>query len=121
MAILTDSNARNAAFLLTEANDWRSRDEVNVDASGGALEAGTILGRVTASGNFVRHAPGAADGSQNAVAILMFGIGAETGERTVIARDAEVIASALIHGDGATTQQQTDALTALAGAGIIAR
>ena len=120
MAILTEG-VRDAAFLLTEANDWRSRDEVVVDGSGGALDAGTILGRVTASGKFVRHAPGASDGSQNAVAVLMFGIGEEEAPRTVIARDAEVIANMLIHSDGATAQQQTDALEALKGSGIIAR
>lgn len=44
MATLTEG-VRNASFLVSEANNYRSRDAVTVDATGAALDAGTVLGK----------------------------------------------------------------------------
>lgn len=89
MTILTEG-VRDAAFLISEANDWRSRDEVTVTATGAALDAGTVLGKITSTGKYVLHDNAAVDGSENAAAILLTSIGAEEATRTIIARDAEV-------------------------------
>ncbi len=43
-------------------------DTVTIGA--GTLARGTVLGKVTASGNYIQSVAGAADGSQNPVAIL---------------------------------------------------
>lgn len=111
----------NAAFLHSEAEGYRSRDEETVDATGGALEAGTILGKVTASGKFVRHDAGASDGSENEAGILLIGIGEEEARRTVIKRDCEVVQSELTYEAGVDTAQENASNAALAALGIIVR
>ena len=120
MTILTEGR-RTAEFLISEAGGYRSRDEGTVDATGGALEAGTVLGKITASGKFVRHAAGASDGSENEAGVLYQGIGAEEGQRTIIARDAEVQGAELTYEDGADAAQITTSNAALAALGIIVR
>lgn len=112
---------RTAEFLRSEANGDRSRAVGTVDATGGALVAGTVLGQVTASGKYIRHDTGAADGSEDAVAILYEGIGAEEAERTLIVRDAEVLAAHLTYEASATSNEITAVNTALAALGIIVR
>lgn len=111
----------SAEFLISEANDYRSRDEVTVDATGGALEPGTILGIVTASGKYVRHNAAGVDGSQTEAGILMVAIGAVEDTRTVIARDAEVSESDLTYEVGADAAQVAASNAALASLGIVVR
>jgi len=120
MATMTEGQ-RTAGFIVSEANAFRSREEVTVDATGGALEPGTILGKVTASGKYVRHAAGASDGSEAEAGILFSSIGAEEATRTIIARDAEVAASELTYEAGADAAQKTTSNGALASLGIIVR
>lgn len=120
MTILTEG-ARTAAFLISEANSYRSRDEETIDATGGALDPGTVLGKVTASGKYVRHAAGAADGSENEAGVLYEGIGAVEDTRTVIKRDAEVAQSKLTYEVGADASQITASNAALAALGVIVR
>lgn len=112
---------RTAAFLVSEAEDYRSRDEVTVDATSGALEAGTILGQVTATKKFVRHDAAASDGSETEAAVLYQGIGAEEAQRTIISRAAQVHGSELTYEDGADESQITTSNDALASLGIIVR
>jgi len=116
-----DMTPRNADFLISEANGFRSRAEVTVDATAAALESGTVLGVVAASGDYVRHDAGAGDGSQNEAGILMIAIGAEEATRTVIVRDAEVAGADLIYEAGADAAQITATNAALAALGIVVR
>ena len=44
---------RDLAFLLTEANGYLSRDTVTILAGSGKVKAGTVLGKITASGKFM--------------------------------------------------------------------
>lgn len=122
MAIET-MGPRKAEFMISEANAYRSRDEVTVDASAGALEPGTVLGKLTANGKFVRHNPDASpeDGSENEAGILFEGIGEEEAERTIIARDAEVRGDDLTYADGADATQINASNEALAALGIVVR
>lgn len=120
MAPITKTKA-TAGFIVSEGNGYRSRETVTVDASGGALEAGTVLGIVTSSGKYVRHAAGAADGSETEAGILYEGIGAVEAERTIIARDAEVMEGELTYEAGADPAQVTASNAALASLGIIVR
>lgn len=121
MAILTEGT-RKAEFLVSEADDCRSRDAVVVTFPEGGLEAGTILGKITATGRFVRHNAGASNGSQNEAGIL-FAPETESGDAdaTVIARDAEVHGVELTYEDGADAAQITTSNAALAALGIIVR
>lgn len=120
MPVYTES--RHAAeFLISEGNGFISREEVTLGA--GNLQAGTVLGQLTSGGNFVILAPAAADGSQNAVAILFSDCDASGGARkaTVVRRHAEVRDSSLTWPGGITGPQKTTALASLASQGIIVR
>lgn len=113
--------ATSAQFIVSEANGYRSREDVTVDASGGALEAGTVLGIVTSSGKYVRHAHGASDGSEDAVGVLLNPIGAVEEAATVIVRDAEVRKSDLTYSNGANATQIAATDAALSALGITPR
>lgn len=126
MAILTEG-ARKAEFMVSEANDWRSRDEgvVTVPANT-TLQAGTILGTITASGKFIRQDTAAADGSQNHSGILFANLVNTTGapvdyDAAILVRDAEVNGSDLTYEAGASAGEITAANAALASLGIIVR
>lgn len=126
MTILTEG-ARKAEFMISEANDWRSRDEITVTVPANTtLEAGTVLGKITSSGKFVRHAAGASDGSEDEAGILFANLVNDTGsavdfEATNLSRDAEVRGSDLTYEDGADAAQVTTSNAALAALGIIVR
>ena len=77
------------------------RDDVALDAgraaAAPALAAGTVVGKITASGKYVAYADGNADGSQTAAGVL-YGNAADSAADqmvTIIARDAEVARNAL--------------------------
>ena len=120
MTILTEG-ARTADFLVSEANGYRSREEVVVDATGGAVEPGSIMGIVTASGKYVRHDAAAVDGSEAEAGILFEGIGAVEDDRTMIIRDAEVNEAHLTYEVGADQAQIDVSNAALAALGIAVR
>lgn len=52
------------------AGDYPRIERMGVIAAGADLSAGTVLGRITASGKYVLSDDGAVDGSQTPVAIL---------------------------------------------------
>ena len=123
MATLTQGLRPTGHYLVSEANGYRSRD-VGVIASGaGKLDAGAVLGRITASKKLVPLAPGASDGSQNAAAILYEACDATSADvrRTITARDSEVQAAVLVWAGGVNDSQKTAALAQLAALGIAAR
>lgn len=78
-------------FLMWEAGTI-SREVVTLAAAAAALEAGTVLGKITASGKYVAYNNGASDGSEVAAAILYADAPdlAVDQKVTVVARLAEV-------------------------------
>lgn len=108
-------------YIRWEASPSYSRDVETIDATGGALVAGTVLGRVTASGKLIAHDTAAADGSQAAVAILYEGIDAVEESRTVTARVSEVVGDDLTYHDAATTNEKTAINDALKALGVVVR
>ncbi|MGY6709714.1 MAG: head decoration protein [Rhizobiaceae bacterium] len=121
--ILEQDRFNTAHYIVSEANGFRSRD-VGIIASGsGVLKAGSVLGRVTASGKYVPFDPDGEDGSENAAAILYEGCDATESDvrRTLTARDTEVHADVLQWADGVDDNDKTAALTALADFGIVGR
>lgn len=87
--------ARDLAFLLSEANGYLSRETITIPSGSGRLEAGTVLGKVTASGKYV-PSPNAEsvgkEGAEVAVAVLGYEIDATSADVSVVAvtNDAEV-------------------------------
>jgi len=109
-------------FLLAEANGNLSREQ-KVVITGQNLQAGTVLGIITASGKATILAPAASDGSQNAAGVLYGAVDATGADvpGAIIARDAEVIAAELTWPGGISGPQKVTATTALAALGIILR
>lgn len=123
MVTLTQGLRPTAHYIVSEGNGYRSREQIVIVSGSGKLDAGTVLGKITASGKFKPYTAAASDGSQNAAAILYEGCDATSADvrRTVTARDSEVQADVLVWAAGVTDPQKTTALTALAALGIAAR
>lgn len=123
MTTYTDG-PRNGGYIASEANGTRSR-EVETLAMGQNLQPGTVLGRLTASGELVQLDPAAApaDGSEKAVAVLFAAVDASAAAQPAVitARDTEVVGHALIWPTGATPEQKSTALAELEPLGIVAR
>lgn len=121
MATFTEG-PRTAGYLISEAADmYRSRD-TGVLAAGvvGTLVAGTVLGKVTATGHYNIYNPAANDGTEE-VSKILFEDGVAGDERTLTARDSAVKASALTWFAGATNNQIATAVAALEALGIVVR
>lgn len=108
-------------FIVSTPNGHRHIDTVTLSGAT-KIKAGTVLGKITASGKYVPLNPGAADGSQNAAAILGAYKDVTAGDKpaAVVIRDCEVNASELLWG-AATAPQITTATGQLAALGIILR
>ena len=113
---------RTGGFVLSLLPGYQSRRNVTVGA-GPDLAAGTVMGKLTATGEHVPFAPAAADGSQNPVAILLAAAPARTGPTLVaaIVGTSEVNGNLLVWPDGITTPQRTSAVAALAALKILVR
>ncbi len=87
---------RPGEFILSEANGSISREEVTI-ASGQNLAAGTVVGKVSASGKYIAYDDDNADGSQTAAGILYAAVDATSADKkgVIIARHAEVVTSLL--------------------------
>lgn len=103
-------------FLLSEANGYQSRENIVVSSTAGAIVPGTLLGRVTATGEYVAYSNAASDGSEQARGVLWAAAPDLTVDQkaVMIARDAEVIESEL-------TGLDTAARADLAAIGILIR
>lgn len=90
-------------FLLSEGNGTISRDTVVIAAAAGAIEPGTVLGKITASGKFVPYSNAAADGSEVAAGIAIYAIPDSAVDQNAVAirRFAEVQRDRLVGSDAA--------------------
>lgn len=93
---LTEST-RPGEFIIAEANGSISREEVTI-VSGQNLAAGTVVGKITASGKYTAYDDDNADGSETAAGILYAAVDASGGDKkgVIIARHAEVADSLLV-------------------------
>jgi hypothetical protein len=123
MAPTVLSYKTDSDVVKTEGRNRISRDEGDLASGNGVLAPGVVLGQITASGKLTKLAPAAADGSQNAVAILLENVDATIADQRVVilARHAEVVSQSLIWPAGITATQQAAALAALEAKGIVAR
>ncbi|MFS8181389.1 head decoration protein [Pseudovibrio denitrificans] len=96
--------ARNWAFLLSAAHGNLSTDTITLASGQGTLEAGTVLGKVTANGEYVTS-PAAEEagkeGAETATAILAIRTDTASGpvETLVVNGLAEVKSDLLIFDD----------------------
>ena len=92
-----------------------SRDKVTLIA-GQNLKLGTVLSVITASGKYTQLAPAAADGSQNAVAVLEQDTDATLLDTNTVVIDRQAVFAdyALVYPAGITGPQKTVAINQLA-------
>ena len=119
VSIIVADAQQSGAFVLSEADFFRSRDQVTV-AQSGPLSNGTVLGQITATGKYVASSSTATDGSEIASAVLWEDIDATLSDvlASVISRDAEVLASSLAYDASVNTdtlKQQKWAQLAVSG------
>lgn len=117
---MVTENAHVGSHILSEVGGL-SRDEVVI--ASGTHAVATVMGKVTASGEFVQLAPAANDGSEVASAILYRAVDAsEAAKKDVVsARLTAVRASSLVWPDGITDGEKTTALGQLNANHIVAR
>lgn len=108
-AIMRDTKVRVEEFLLSEAKGERSRDVVTMAPNVAPIQAGTVIGKVTASGLYVPYSNAAADGSQTAVGILRNYLPISTVNTKTVAftRDCEVDAFFLTGADAPSLVELT--------------
>lgn len=89
---------KTGEFILSEGDDCISRDDVIIAAIAPALAAGTVLGKITATGKYVAYNDAATDGTGVAAGILYAAVVDKAVDQRAIAitRLTEVKASALI-------------------------
>jgi hypothetical protein len=120
MAILTDPLARTGAYIVSEGDNYFSRDNATAALGAGVVLPGTVMGKLTASGNFVPHVIAGALGSEIVSGILYEG-GTGTVKRTVHTRHCQVNGKDLIYPVGATAPQIVTINAALKALGIVVR
>lgn len=122
MTTMTEST-HAGEFLVSEANGTLSREVVTIASGSGAIPAGMVLGKITASGKYKPYDDDNTDGSETAAAVAYAPVDATSADVkcVVIFRDAEVKLSGL---QWAATNDATDkanGLADLAAKNIIAR
>lgn len=118
--IIPGSYSTNFAFLVSEADGYRSRTEGTVAAGAGVLKGGTFMGIITATGFYGPYTPAATDGTQTAAAILAEDCDATSAavRRTFFDLDCELQRAELFFTGTPTTAQKNAAYASLAAKGI---
>lgn len=103
-------------FVLSEANGFLSREEVDVTLGVAAIKSGTVMSKLTATGKWVPYDDVGTDGSEVAAGILYTALPIGTGDvkAVMFVRDCEVVRAALT---GLNANGEAD----LAAKGIIVR
>lgn len=122
MATNLTEKRRAGFFIASEATGHRSREQ-EILITGENLEAGSIVGKITASSKLIEYDPGAGDGSEDVYGVLIPTINATAEDKDVVAlvRDCEVDEDDLTWFSGASAPQIATGIAELKALGIIAR
>lgn len=113
---LTETN-HNGEFLLSEGNGYYSRETVTFAATTSIIKSGTLIAKVTSSGNYAPYSDADSPaGVGVALGVLYHDLAINTGTQpgVIIARQAEVASARLTGSDAA-------GVVDLAALGIIVR
>ena len=123
MPSLSESNYLGD-LLKYEAPNLFSRESITV-AAGANLSLGTVLGRITASGKYTLSPATGADGSQTAVAVLLYPVNATLADAVgiVVTRGPAIVSRAALAYEATVNDAAKIAakITQLAAVGIFAR
>lgn len=120
MAVMSNTEGQ---FVKYEAPQAYSRENVTV-AAGQILKAGSVVGRITASGKIAIYNNGAADGTQTAIGVLLSDVDATGGDKpgVIIARHAIVVdKTGLVWNAGMSEADKDAGVADLKAIGILAR
>jgi len=123
MTTLTETT-HPGGFLVWEAFRDYTRETITVASGAGLLAAGTVLGKITASGSYAAHDPAAVDGTETAVAVLWGKVDASAADVPAVALvrgPAIVNRHDLVFGGTPSEAEITAAHAALMDAGILVR
>lgn len=121
MPAVNFENRRSGCYLGQCASLNIVNEEIIVASGEGILYPGTVLGKITASGKYAAHTPGAADGSQTAAAILFHKIDATDEDVTTVGTvrgPATINGTMLTFADGISAANKSAAEDALRAAGM---
>ena len=121
--LISSTTEKTSPFeMILSEGESIARDKVTL-ISGQNLLAGAVLGLITASGKYTAHDNAAADGSQNAAAVLLSDCNAAAADNTalVLSRLAEVKGDLLAWKAGISAPNKTAGIAALAAKFIIVR
>ena len=124
MTINKEEGVYAGEFLISESDDGAiSRDAIVVASGQGVVEAGSVLGVITASGKFAKYANAATDGTQVAVGVLYAKVDATLSDAkgVAVSRLAEVKAELLVYGLTEDAVSKSAAIVDLKTQFIIAR
>ena len=123
-ALKTITEPLGAGHFLSGHFDYnRNAEQVTLGVTGVDLDAGRVMGRIAANGQYVPVNAAANDGSQNFAGILFErrAASAATQRATTVERGATVNGNALIYPAGATGPQIAAWEAQMKAAGIIVR
>ena len=121
MATQTETR-HGGEFLISEAAGHRSREEITV-VSGQNLPAGSVIGKITATGKYKDYDNATTDGSESAAGILYDAVDASAADKigVAIVRDAEVDGDVINWNAEVPGADQTAGIADLLAVGIIVR
>lgn len=125
MATYTEP-VRPLEFLLWEEEEGYSREEVTLTASQPALTAGTVMAKVTATGNYVAYdddANAGTPGTGIAAGVLCYDapVSGSTQKVVIIARQAIVKSASLVWEASNDAGEKTAGIAELVALGILVR
>lgn len=122
MAVYTEGTRSNEV-VVSEQDGTLSREQVTIASGAGVLAAGTVLGKITASGKYSNYLNSQTNGQEVAAAVLVNAIDATSADQiaTVIFRLAEVKNSALVWPAGNAAADITAGIADLAAKFVIPR
>lgn len=118
---VTPYNRGAGHYCVGQLNYERANEEITLAIQAAPIVAGTMLGIITAGGNYTTLAVGASDGSQNFAGILWDDrpISAAVQRAVATKREATVNCHALVGFDALTTNQKATIVAAAKTMGII--
>ena len=127
MSAITDTKGIPGDWLVAEAANLYSREEVTFLAGSGAereLKSGMVVGKITASGKYVQFDDTAATGQEDAAGVLLFDLTVPDGadkKGVILVRHAQVRTNGLVWPATADAGEQAAAIVQLEALGFVMR
>lgn len=123
MTINKEEGVYAGEFLISDGEGTISRDSIVIASGEGVLEAGAVLGKITATGKFAAYDNAATDGTQVAAGVLYDKVDATSADVKAVAitRLAEVKADLLAYAADQDSTAKAAAVADLKALLVIAR